>query len=193
MLSKLSFGRNRRVLIAYFSWYPNIEPSSLSSAPIDAITGASLINKPGLVTQAAQWIEQVTSAPLISIESSKVYPTDYEACLEQAIEEKTRHYRPQVRPTSWPTAEFDFLFLGFPNWSYTLPMPVCTWLEKQNFAGKKIAPFCVHGTGGFARTLNELRRCAKGAILLNPLSLEREDVLASRKQVQKWASESLMA
>ncbi|MGI6006298.1 MAG: flavodoxin [Ruminococcus sp.] len=35
---------------------------------------------------------------------------------------------------------YDVIFLGFPNWWNTLPMPVVTFLEQCSWDGKKIIP-----------------------------------------------------
>ncbi len=35
---------------------------------------------------------------------------------------------------------YDVIFLGFPNWWNTLPMPVVTFLEQCSWGGKKIIP-----------------------------------------------------
>jgi len=39
---------------------------------------------------------------------------------------------------------YDLIFLGYPNWWGTMPMPVFTFLEGYDLAKKTIAPFCTH-------------------------------------------------
>lgn len=57
-----------------------------------------------------------------------------------------------------------------------------------------ITPFCVHGTGGLARTTSDLRRTVgKEARVLSALSLEREEVPQGRGDTLKWTEASLRA
>lgn len=179
----------KQILVAYFTWYENTFRDKIKPSDIDQTSGASL-QEPGQVTYLARWIGQTAGAPVLPIKVVNPYPTNFDECLDQAVEEKTKRFRPELRPEIiFP--EFDLLFLGFPNWSYTLPMAVCSFLENQNTVGKMIAPFCVHGTGGFARTLSELRRSAPKAHVLRPFGCEREDVENSRKAVEDWAGKIL--
>lgn len=178
-------GSGRKILVAYYSWYDNTFQEQIRPSDIDATTSASL-QAPGQVTMAARWIGEATAAQVIPILAKEPYPVNYDDCLDQAIDEKTRKYRPALSSRQlFP--EFDFLFLGFPNWSYTLPMTVCSFLEMLPAKGKIIAPFCVHGTGGLARTSAELRRCARNAKILSTLSINRDDLAHSEQTVKEWA------
>ncbi len=44
--------------------------------------------------------------------------------------------------------EYDIIFIGFPNWWGTMPMPILTFLESYKLEGKIVIPFCTHGGGG---------------------------------------------
>ena len=52
--------------------------------------------------------------------------------------------------------DYDIVFLGFPNWWYTLPMPVLTFVEEYDWSGKTVVPFVTHGTGGLSSTIRDL-------------------------------------
>ena len=52
----------------------------------------------------------------------------------------------------------ELVFLGYPIWWSDIPMPVYTFLDRENFAGKIILPFCTHegsGLSGTDRTIAE--------------------------------------
>lgn len=70
-------------------------------------------------------------------------------------------------------------------------MPVMTFLEGLPKADLVIAPFCVHGTGGLARTIVDLRRAAPKARVLAPFSAECESVLSSEETVKRWTRASM--
>ena len=183
--ASLSAEKSVKAALVYFSWYDNTFQEKIRPGDIDATTSASL-QASGQVTQAARVIGQALGIEPIPIVVRAPYPVNYEDCLDQAIDEKTRKFRPALRsPENLP--DFDVLFLGFPNWSYTLPMAVCTFLETHSTKGKTIAPFCVHGTGGLARTGRELRRCAPDAKILRTFSIYREDLDQSAAELRSWA------
>ena len=52
---------------------------------------------------------------------------------------------------------YDTIYLGFPIWWYVAPTIINTFLEKYDFAGKKIITFATSGGSGFGKTLDELR------------------------------------
>ncbi len=182
------------IALCYYSWYDNTDVSQINEARIDAVTGASLF-APGLVTQLARWIGEEINVTPNAIVAREPYPSDYDACLDLAIEQKLARTRPVLTETTLSAMAGvngkRLLFLGFPNWSYTLPMPVMTFLEGLPKADLVIAPFCVHGTGGLARTIVDLRRAAPKARVLAPFSAERESVLSSEETVKRWASASM--
>jgi hypothetical protein len=178
-----------RCLTAYFSRYDNTAADSASVSFTDAVTSASL-QPPGLVREVANQVSGITASPLYPIIVKNLYPGDYDACLDRAVEEKIRRARPELRPIA-PLTPFDVLFLGFPNWSYTLPMAVCRFLETAAPDCRVVAPFCVHGTGGLARTIRDLRTLLPKARILPALSLDREEVSGSEKKVSEWVRSSL--
>lgn len=68
-------------------------------------------------------------------------------------------------PTSRPTiignvedmSQYDTVIIGFPIWWYVAPTIINTFLENNNFSGKKIALFATSGGSGFGKTLEKLR------------------------------------
>lgn len=177
-------------LVLSFSWYENVAAADLRSAAVDAVTGASLLAQ-GLTTRAARWIAEAERIPHGIIRAKRPYPADYDACLDQAVEEKVAQAFPKVEPfpedVEGRLRTARLLYLVFPNWSYTLPRALSTVLARIPTEGMKIAPLCVHGTGGLARTIVDLRRAAPKAEVLAPLSLEREEVPGARERILSWA------
>lgn len=184
----------RRAAAVSFSWYENVQPADLAKTAVDALTGASLLAQ-GLTTLAARWIAEAHGIEHVILRTAKAYPANYEACLELAVEEKAERIYPALSAETLAGLErirsAELIFLAFPNWSYTIPRAVAAYARSAGLSGKVIAPICVHGTGGLARTMTDLRREAPGAVLLAPLSLEREEVPASREAVLAWAERAL--
>ena len=174
-----------RVLIAYFTWADNTHVADPSAVDTDASTSASVL-APGNTALMAGWIQQRTGGDLYSIRVREPYSSDYDACLDRAAKEKADNARPALTGTMPDLSAYDVIFLGFPNWWYTLPMPVMTFLESGDFAGKRIIPFCAHGTGGLASTIEDLRREAPASVIETPVGLYREEMRQGRPKVEAW-------
>ncbi len=175
--------------VVYYSWFDNTDVSSIDTKDIDVVTGASLF-APGLVTQVAQTVAETLSVQALPIVVQNPYPVDYDTCLDQVIEEKNRSFRPALSDKTeaalQAVRQADTVYLGFPNWSYTLPPAVLTFVESLNWEGKTVIPFCVHGTGGLSGTIRALRKAADKAQVKAPLSLYREDVPQAGTQIRNW-------
>lgn len=84
------------------------------------------------------------------------YSSDYDQCLDRAADEKAQNARPALVNPVEDMSRYDVVFLGFPNWWYTAPMAVHTFLEEYDFSGKTIVSFVTHGTGGLASTIEDI-------------------------------------
>ena len=77
------------------------------------------------------------------------YPKGYMALTEYAKKEKQQNARPEIVGSIDNFNDYDTVFIGYPNWWAEIPMPVYTFLEKYDLAGKKVYKFCTHeGSGG---------------------------------------------
>ena len=61
--------------------------------------------------------------------------------------------------------EYDTIYVGFPIWWYVAPTIINTFLESDDFSGKKIKLFATSGGSGFGKTAKELQASAKGATI----------------------------
>ncbi|MDE5598563.1 MAG: flavodoxin, partial [Lachnospiraceae bacterium] len=85
--------------------------------------------------------------------------------------------------------DYDIVFLGFPNWWYTVPMAVHTFLEEYDFSGKTIVPFVTHGTGGLASTIKDITADLPDSVtILEPIGVYRPEVDSSKQSVQEWVA-----
>ncbi len=60
-------------------------------------------------------------------------------------------------------SQYDVILLGYPTWWATVPPPVLTFVESQNFAGKIILPFSSHGSTDFGESLSDLAKAVPEA------------------------------
>ena len=129
-----------KILIAYFTWSDNTIVENPDSIDVDAETSASVLS-PGNAELIANWIAETTGGDLFSIKTQNKYSSDYDECLNQARRERDNNERPALVGRLNNIDDYDVIFLGFPNWWYTCPMAVFTFVESYDLSGKTIIPF----------------------------------------------------
>ena len=134
----------------------------------------------------ANYIKEFTDADLFKMDPLKDYPEDYMKCTEEAQEELKDDARPELKEYIEDISEYDLIYIGFPNWWSTMPMPVWTQLEKLDFSGKTIKPFVTHEGSGFGRSLNDLKKLCPGADIADGLSIQGSFVSSSKEKVKNW-------
>lgn len=182
-----SYGaENDKTLIAYFSWGENTVVTNLSSIDVDAVTSASVLF-PGNVTKMANWIQQETGGDLFSIKVKESYSSNYDECLDRAANEKSENLRPELI-SYIDISKYDIVFIGYPNWWYTAPMAIFSFIENNNLEGKKIVLFCSHGTGGIARSVRDIKNALPDNINLesNVIGLYREEIPNGKRKIINW-------
>ncbi len=135
-----------KVLIAFFSWGGNTR---------------------GI----AEEIQSQTGADLFEIELVTPYSTDYNTVLDQAQHDQNIQARPEIKNKVENFEQYGTILLGYPNWWASIPMPIASFLEKYDFSGRTIIPFCSHGGGRFGQSLTAITKLAPDAIMGEPLSI----------------------
>jgi len=140
----------------------------------------------GNTRTVADRIAQATGAELFRIEAAHAYPTDYDAVVEVAREELRKGRRPALRGALPDLSAHEVLFLGFPNWWATMPMPVFTFLEGLDLEGKTILPYCTHEGSGMGRSVADIRKLCPGAKVLEGLAIRGSRVGMATSAVEEW-------
>ena len=175
-----------RILIAYFTWADNTVVEDPGAVDVDATTSASVL-VPGNAARLAGWIQQEVGGDLHSIIVEEPYSSDYDECLDRAADEKADNARPALTSHVDNMEEYDVVFLGFPNWWYTLPMPVLTFVEEYDWSGKTVVPFVTHGTGGLSGTIRDLTAALpEDVTILDAIGVYRPEVAGARDDIAAW-------
>lgn len=170
------------ILIAYFSWAEN----AILTGDVDAVSSPSVI-PPGNVQQLAGWVQEETGGDLFSIRVTDPYPSDWDACLERANEERGNGARPELQANVEDLDQYDTVFLGYPNWWYGVPMALLSFLEQNDLSGKHVYLFCSHGTGGLARSVEIIREAAPEAVISGDIfDCYEEEASSSEETVKAW-------
>lgn len=164
-----------KCLIAYFS------------RPGNNYVGGSIVNLPvGNTEFVATMIREMTGGDLFHIEAVHTYPLDYTETTETAKQELRSNARPKLTRHLETFASCDLIFLGYPNWWGTMPMPVYTFLEEYNFSRKAIAPFCTHEGSGLGRSVEDIRVLCPDSTVLDGLAIRGGTVNTAQNQVSDW-------
>lgn len=175
-----------KILIAYFTWAENTVVEDETRIDVDATTSASVL-APGNAARIAGWIQERTGGNLFSIVVTEPYSSDYDECLNRAADEKAANDRPELAYHVENMEQYDIIFLGFPNWWYTVPMAVHSFLEEYDFSGKTVIPFVTHGTGGMAGTIDDMTASLPdSAVVLESIGISRSEVEGAQETVNGW-------
>lgn len=161
---------NKKVLVAYFS-------RTGENYNVGTITK-------GNTQIVAEMIARETGGDLFHIEPVVAYPDNYDDCVNLAKQELNSKARPAVKGDV-RTEDYDVIFIGYPNWWGDMPMSVYTFLEKHNWLGKAIIPFCTHEGSGLGSTASKLRSACQGATMLKGLAVYGHTAQNSRKETEK--------
>jgi len=83
-------------------------------------------------------------------------------------------------------ADYDVIFMGYPNWWGTIPMPMYTFLDEYNFSGKTIIPFCTHKGSQMGNSVNDIKKLCPNAKVLDGLAIRGENAVNAQNDVNKW-------
>lgn len=175
------------ILIVYFS-----VPEDVDTSGTDAIAGASVVvkdgEKLGNMEYVAKLIQETVGGDLLRIETVEPYPLDHDPLVDQAAGEQDADLRPELATHVENFEQYEYVFLGYPNWWGDMPQPLYTFLEEYDFASKTIIPFITHGGSGASRTLDTIAKMQPDAVILDDeLVLSRGDVADSEDTVVNWA------
>lgn len=138
----------------------------------------------GNTATAAEMIASMTEADLFEIEAVTAYPFDYHSCTEVAKAELNADARPTL-VHDIDIQKYDVIFIGYPNWWSTMPMPVWTFLDQHDFTGKTVLPFCTHEGSGMGKSEADIKRLIN-ADIRKGLAIRGSNVVQSLPAIQSW-------
>ena len=137
----------------------------------------------------AEFIQKETNADTFKVEEQNTYPKDYMECIDIAKKEQQQNLRPEIKETLTDISQYKTVYIGFPNWWGTLPMPMWTQLEQLDFTSKTIKPFVTHEGSGFGSSIKDLEKLCKGAEIKKGLSVPGSNVNEAQNKVKLWDEE----
>lgn len=146
----------------------------------------------GNTERAAAMVQALTGADLFHIEPVNEYSPDYCRCIDQARQDLLRGVRLELKrwPERWE--DYDTVYLGYPNHWNTLPVAVFSFVEKLDWSGKTVCPFCIHEGDGMGRSETDLRRACPGAYVIPGLPVRGADIRHELTALEDWLEESIV-
>ena len=133
----------------------------------------------GVTAKAAKLLAQAADADLFEIVPETPYTKSDLNWLNpksrSSVEMKDRACRPPIASEVADMAQYERVFVGFPVWWYREPSIIDTFLERYDFSGKTVIPFCTSGGSDLGETAENFRRLAPGATVLEGKRLTRRD------------------
>lgn len=148
--------------------------------------GAKKYIEVGNTEVIAHMIQQQTGAELFKIEPLHPYAADYDTCIAEAQQDLRSKARPELVFYPESLDGYDTVYLGYPNYWGTAPMHVFTLLEKYDFSGKIIKPFCTHEGSGMGHSERDVKAVCPGATIKRGLAIYGSSVHNAEKAVKEW-------
>lgn len=126
---------------------------------------------------------------IFEIKSAREYPTNYNACVEQAKGECADGFKPELVEKVDDINKYDIVFVGTPNWWYTMAPPVLSFLSNYDLSGKTVIPFVTHGGGGMARCETDIQKACPNSSFGKAGLFSGRTIKNSEASLAKWVNE----
>ena len=175
-----------KMLVTYFT-FP--EPNG-----VDASTGASRVivdnRLYGTTEYVAKQISEMTGGDLFQIKTTHSYPSStHKELIDYAKQEANSKTYPKISDKIDNFANYDIIFVGYPNWWYDMPMVIYTLFNDYDFSGKTIVPFCTHGGSGFSQSVETIKKLEKNAIVIPIPAIASRNATRSGVALEKWLND----
>ncbi len=161
LVPKLAYAEQGKLLIAYYS-------------------------RTGTTRQVATMLHGIAGGDLQEIKPVIPYPEEYTKAAEISHVEYNENARPAIKTDITSIDAYTTVALGYPIWFGTMPMLMWTFLEKFDFTGKTILPFCTSGGSGLANSIRDIQKLCPGAQVLPGLDIMGAYVDNAKPKVEEW-------
>ena len=153
-----------RSVVVYFSWSGNTE-------------------------HVAKSIQSQTDADIFEIVPATPYSDDYDTVVDLALVEQRENARPAIADSIEKIADYDVVYVGYPNWWGDMPMILYTFFDSYDLSGKTVAPFCTSGGSGLSDTVNAIKELEPNAAVTDGLHIGSGASSSPDRAVSEWLAE----
>ena len=117
----------------------------------------------------AEIIKTKIGGDLFEVDTVEKYPDNYHEATEVADKQIKAGIKPAIK-ANVDVSNYDIIFIGTPAWWGKMAPALNTFIDRNNFEGKKIVPFVTHGGGGIYAIDKDMANLTK-AETLKPFSI----------------------
>ena len=144
----------------------------------------------GTTKAVAQELQKQTGADIEAIETVEPYSGDFQKTMQRGQREMQSGQWPALKALTKKVADYDIVFLGYPIWFGTYANPIATLVQQQDFAGKKLVPFCTFGSGGLNTSSDALKKALPKAQIQEGYGVRTARVTAAAKELDRFLKEN---
>ncbi len=150
----------------------------------------------------AEIIHRNVGGTLVALELEKPYPENYQATVQQVVNENETGYLPPLKTKIDSIQNYDVVFVGFPTWGMKLPPPMKSFLKQYDLSGKAIVPFNTNDGYGIGSSFDTVKELSPKSKILDGVSIKggiesdgrarlskAENVKEAETKVKKWLQE----
>ncbi|MBQ2527618.1 MAG: NAD(P)H-dependent oxidoreductase [Spirochaetales bacterium] len=144
--------------------------------------------KKGHTRTVAEKIAAFTGADILRIQPAEAYPADYDECCKRAKAEADGSERPAINIPLESLDAYDTIYIGFPIWYRSYPRVIATFIDRFDFTGKKVRPFCTNEEGAFGMADMELEAAIRrrGGEMERGLAVRGSNVDSCDDALKRW-------
>ena len=143
----------------------------------------------GITKSVASMISNTLNTDIFEIEPSIPYTSDdldwTNKNSRTSIEMNNKNSRPSIK-SSGDISKYDTVIIGFPVWWYTAPTIINTFIESNNFDGKKVYIFVTSGSSTVDSSFNDLKEKYPN---INFISGKRFNSGVLKEDILSWINE----
>lgn len=143
----------------------------------------------GNTKAVAQEIASRMDADMEEILPVKPYDGDFKATIERCMRDQEQGNITEIKPVAADIAKYDIIFIGYPIWFGTYAPPIATYLEKVDFSGKTVVPFCTFGSGGLESSIKDLTKHQPNANINSGYGVRAARLKAMPKEIDRFLKE----
>lgn len=120
----------------------------------------------------AQLIQKRIGGKLVSIELENPYPENYQATVQQVVNENETGFLPKLKTKIDQIQQFDVVFVGFPTWDMKMPPPMKSFLTQYDLSSKTIIPFNTNAGYGVGSGFQEVQKLCPNSTVLEGFEIK---------------------
>lgn len=140
----------------------------------------------------ANQIHELVGGDIFEIVAIDQYSNDYIEVVRQARKELNDNYKPKLKAKVGSMESYNVVFVGYPVWWGTIPMPVASFLSEYDFSGKKIVPFCTHEGSRLGRSVSNIKELCPNSTVIEGLTVRGSNVKTAESKISEWLQEISM-